>query len=75
MSTSNQSRIGCRYKKLSIYQKRKVISLKKRHGDGIDIANRMGYSATHVSNVLSGQCDNVRIINFAYNKVRGRKTS
>jgi len=73
MSTDNQSRIGSKYRKLTVGAKRAVIAARKRQGDGGQIAFRTGYSESHVSNVLHGRHENKRILNYAYNMVRGRK--
>jgi len=73
MSTSNQTRTGSKYRKLTAGAKRAIIASRKRQGDGIQIAFRTGYSEQHVSNVLHGRYENQRILNFAYNMVRGRQ--
>ena len=72
MSTNKQSRVGSKYRKLAAGAKRAVIVSRKRHGDVGQIAFRTGYSESHVSNVLHGRHENKRILNFAYNMVRGR---
>lgn len=73
MSTSNKTRTGSTYRKLTAGAKRAIIASRKRHGDGTQIAFRTGYSEAHVSNVLHGRHENKRILNFAYNMVRGRR--
>lgn len=73
MSTSNQTRTGSKYRKLTAGAKRAIIASRKRQGDGTQIAFRTGYSESHVSNVLHGRYENQGILNFAYNMVRGRR--
>jgi hypothetical protein len=73
MSTDNQSRIGSKYRCLPVGAKRAIIASRKRQGDGNQIAFWTGYSEQHVSNVLHGRYENKRILNFAYNMVRGRQ--
>lgn len=60
------------YKKLGYLQKLVNYNQRKRHGDVTVVANRTGYSTTHVSDVLSGKEWNGRILNAAYDRARGR---
>lgn len=73
MSTDNQSRIGMKYRKLNVTTKRAVIKSRQRRGDTQTIANALGYNKVYVGNVINGHYPNERIINHAYNMVRGRK--
>jgi hypothetical protein len=61
------------YQKLSYMQKLVNYSQRKRHGDVTTVADRTGYSTTHVSDVLTGKYQNDRIMNAAYDRGRGRQ--
>jgi hypothetical protein len=60
------------YKKLTYLQKVSIVNRKLRIGDISRIAEATEYSSTHVSDVLSGKRFNNRILNEAYDTVRGR---
>jgi len=68
----NQSKIGMKYRKLSNPAKLAVINSRRRRGDIVKIANDLYYSESHICNVLTGKANNSRILNHAYNMVRGR---
>lgn len=73
MSTDNQSKVGMKYRKLNTTAKRAVIKSRQRMYDRSKIANALGYNEVYVGNVINGHYPNDRIINYAYNMVRGRK--
>ena len=60
------------YTKLTYIQKVSRINRKLRTGDVTTIAEATDYSATHVSDVLSGKYFNDRIVNKAYDMTRNR---
>jgi hypothetical protein len=60
------------YTKLTYIQKVSRINRKLRTGDISKVATEMGYSNTHVSDVVSGKHFNTLIINKAYDMTRGR---
>jgi len=61
------------YQKLSYMQKLANYNQRKRTGDVVTIADRTGFSTTHVSDVLNGKYSNERIMNAAYDRGRGRQ--
>lgn len=63
------------YQKLSYTQKLVNYNQRKRFGDVTVIAERTGYSTTHVSDVLNGKYENSRIMNVAYDRARGRNVN
>ena len=63
------------YQKLSYTQKLVNYNQRKRFGDVTVIAERTGYSTTHVSDVLNGKYENSRIMNAAYDRARGRNVN
>lgn len=63
------------YNKLSYTQKLANYNQRKRHGDVTIIAEKTGYSSTHVSDVLNGKYENSRIMNAAYDRGRGRNVN
>jgi uncharacterized membrane protein len=63
------------YQKLTADQKRKIVQNAKTYGDLRKIANKLGVSASAVSYVVSGRYNNTRILNAAYDLVRGRKSA
>lgn len=73
MSTTNSNKVGMSYNKLKPAKKRTEIALRRKKGDVEKIAQKMGYSQTHVTNVLAGRFENPKILNHAYNMVRGRQ--
>ena len=60
------------YRKLTYLQKLSIVNRKLRIGDVARIAENTEYSPSHVSNVISGYDQNLRIVNNAYNMVRDR---
>lgn len=68
----NSNRTGMTYRKLSDSAKRAVITSRIRKGDTHRIANEMGYSVSHVTNVIAGRYQNSMILNRAYDMTRGR---
>lgn len=60
------------YQKLTYIQKVSRINRKLRVGDISEVANRTGYSTTHVSDVLLGKHFNDAIVNRAYDITRNR---
>ena len=60
------------YNKLTYIQKISKINRKLRIGDITNVAESLGYSTTHVSDVLAGKYFNDRIVNQAYDTTRGR---
>jgi hypothetical protein len=73
MSTDNQAKVGMKYRKLTSSAKRRVIHSRKRMYDYNRIASATGYSPEYVGHVVRGTYLNDRILNFAYNMIRGRK--
>ena len=71
--TFNTTNRPSSYKKLSYAQKLAIINRRQRNGDVTEVAKRTDYSTTHVSDVLSGKEFNLRILNAAYDLLRGRK--
>jgi hypothetical protein len=69
---NNQNRPSV-YQKLSYMQKLANYNQRKRNGDVTTLAERTGYSTTHVSDVLNGKYSNERIMNAAYDRGRGRQ--
>lgn len=69
MSNSN-SRSS--YRKLSYIQKLAIVNNRKRRGDVTAAAIDTAFSPSYTSEVLSGKYTNVRIINAAYDRARGR---
>jgi len=63
------------YARLNYLQKLTNYTGRKRRGDVVLIAERTGYSAVHVSDVLNGKYNNLTILNAAYDQARGRKTN
>jgi hypothetical protein len=63
------------YRKLPITAKIAVINSRKRIGDVTKVAERTGFSANFVSEVLNGLYRNDKIINKAFDMTRGRKTN
>jgi hypothetical protein len=61
------------YKTRTYIQKAAMTNRRLREGDISRIAERTGYSTTHVSDVLSGRRFNNRIMNRAFDMLRGRK--
>jgi hypothetical protein len=61
-----------KYNKLTYLQKMSQINRRLRRGDITNIANEMGYSVAHVSDVVNGKQVNERIVNRAYDSTRGR---
>lgn len=56
------------------YMQKAVIANRRfRQGDITRVAEATGYSTTHVSDVMSGKKFNDRIMNRAFDMVRGRK--
>ena len=51
------------------------INRRLRRGDVRKVAEKTGFTEGFVSTVISGMFPNERIINFAFNMVRGRKTN
>ena len=60
------------YTKLTYIQKVSRINRKLRTGDISKVANETGYSATHVSDVVSGKYFNDTIVNRIYDLTRNR---
>lgn len=60
------------YTKLTYIQKVSRINRKLRTGDISKIAEETGYSATHVSDVVSGKYFNDTIVNRIYDLTRNR---
>lgn len=60
------------YTKLTYIQKATRVNRKLRTGDITRVAEATGYSATHVSDVVSGKYFNDVILNKAYDMTRGR---
>ena len=60
------------YTKLTYIQKVSRINRKLRTGDISKVATEMGYSNTHVSDVVSGKYFNDSIVNKAYDMTRSR---
>ena len=60
------------YTKLTYIQKATRVNRKLRTGDITRVAEATGYSATHVSDVVSGKYFNDVILNKAYDMSRGR---
>lgn len=71
MNASNASRPST-YTKLTYIQKATRVNRKLRTGDITRVAEATGYSATHVSDVVSGKYFNDLILNKAYDMTRGR---
>jgi hypothetical protein len=61
-----------KYNKLTYLQKMSQINRRLRRGDITNIANEMGCSVAHVSDVVNGKQVNERIVNRAYDSTRGR---
>ena len=61
------------YRTRTYIQKSAMSNRRLREGDITRIADRTGYSTTHVSDVLSGRRFNNRIMNQAFDMLRGRK--
>jgi len=59
--------------KLSVAQKLQAIGQRRRRGDVSIIAAKTGYDRSHVSRVLSGVRNNVRIVDAAYSHMSKRK--
>jgi len=72
---NNTTRERGSYARLNYMQKLANYTGRKRRGDVALIAERTGYSTTHVSDVLGGKYSNERILNAAYDHARGRKTN
>jgi len=60
------------YTKLTYIQKATRVNRKLRTGDITRVAEATGYSATHVSDVVSGKYFNDSLMNAAYDMTRGR---
>ena len=78
MRTSSVSTVSNRpstYNKLTYIQKATRINRKLRTGDITRIAEETGYSATHVSDVISGKYFNDMLLNAAYDLTRGRMSN
>ena len=60
------------YKTRTYIQKAVIANRRLREGDISRIAKRTGYSTTHVSDVLSGKRFSNRIMNRAFDMLRGR---
>lgn len=60
------------YQKLSYIQKVARINRRFRTGDVSSIAEATGFSTTHVSDVLSGNYYNERLVNQAWDIARNR---
>lgn len=71
-STRAQSARPSTYTKLTYIQKATRVNRKLRTGDITRVAEATGYSATHVSDVVSGKNFNDQIMNKAYDMTRGR---
>ena len=63
------------YKRLTLNEKREIVQKAKVYGDLRKVAKKVGGSESAVSYVISGRYDNARILNAAYNLVRGRKNA
>jgi hypothetical protein len=63
------------YEKRSYLQKAAIVNRKLRQGDITKIAEAVGYSTTHVSDVISGKQFNYTILNRAFDMTRGRKSN
>ncbi len=63
------------YQKLTYIQKVSRVNRKLRMGDITKIAVSTGFSAAHVSNVLSGKYFNPRIVNASFDITRGRMSN
>ena len=63
------------YAKVSYGQKRGIVNAGRRRGDVSEIARKTGFAISTVSEVLSGRYNNERIVNAAYNIIRGRKVN
>jgi hypothetical protein len=61
--------------RLSQSAKLAQINRRLRRGDVSKVSEKTGFTNGFVSAVLSGSCPNERVINVAYNMVRGRKTN
>ena len=66
-------RIGMKYARLSIEQKREIIQSRKRRGDYSDIARSLGYTPSYVQAIATGKYENKVVVNRLYDKVRSRK--
>jgi len=71
-SKSTSSNRPSTYTKLTYIQKVSRINRKLRTGDISKIAEETGYSATHVSDVVSGKYFNDSIVNRIYDLTRNR---
>lgn len=71
MSTVTTNR-PANYRTRTYIQKSAMTNRRLREGDITRIAQRTGYSTTHVSDVLSGKEFNNRIMNKAFDMLRGR---
>ena len=60
------------YTSRTYIQKAVIANRRIRKGDISRVAERTGYSTTHVSDVMSGKEFNTRIMNEAFDMVRGR---
>jgi hypothetical protein len=68
----NQNRKGMSYRKLNSSAKLAVINSRMRRGDVGRVAKSTGFSASFTSEVLSAKKSNDRIVNKAYDMMRGR---
>lgn len=63
------------YKTRTYIQKAVIANRRIRKGDITRVADRTGYSLTHVSDVIAGKEFNTKIMNEAFDMVRGRKAN
>jgi predicted transcriptional regulator len=60
-------------KQVSLQEKVSTFNSKSRPGDQKRISEMTGYSASYVSEVLSGKYQNKSIVDYAYKITRARK--
>ena len=62
------------FQKLTPVFKLVKVAQRRKRGDIVNIANELGYSRSHVSNVLAGRRFNDTITNTAYRMAYRRET-
>ena len=73
--SNRSSRKGTSYKKLTVAQKLEIITARKRRGDIQKVASALNVPSTYVSGVITGRRQDTKVINRAYDIVRGRKVA
>jgi hypothetical protein len=63
------------YTKLNYTQKVSRVNRKLRTGDITKVAEKTGFSTSHVSDVAAGNYVNESIVNALYDMTRGRKSN